>query len=254
MQIKTASQLTGISTQMIRYYEKLGLIKTTRYTNGYRDIDQANIDRLVMIKCYSNLGISLKTMASLMDNNDQPLLIQSLQESITNLEAIKESIDAKINFARFIHDILSHPADYENGILHDCPNQYLIPRPVKQSKEFISVLTSLNNSNVFYHYYFCYHYDNHSSQFDYSSHTTGIITYTDNHIEQYHYYIQQQQLCYYFLTTSPVNRYINEQEINKYQQIIESANYKIDGNCIIFEIYENNIEPLVIVQIPVKSK
>ena len=61
MNIKNASILTGVSDQMIRYYEKLGLINPKRNkNNNYRDYQQADINNIVMIKQYSELGLSLK--------------------------------------------------------------------------------------------------------------------------------------------------------------------------------------------------
>ena len=51
MNIKNASILTGVSDQMIRYYEKLGLINPKRNkNNNYRDYQQADINNIVMIK------------------------------------------------------------------------------------------------------------------------------------------------------------------------------------------------------------
>ena len=60
MKINDASRTSGLSRDMIRYYEKLGLICPKRLSNGYRDYSDDDLYLLTVIKYLSNLGVPLK--------------------------------------------------------------------------------------------------------------------------------------------------------------------------------------------------
>ncbi len=62
MQIGTLVNLTGLSHDTIRFYEKQGLIETThwrRQTNGYKEYTDAVVDRIGLIKLAKQLGFTL---------------------------------------------------------------------------------------------------------------------------------------------------------------------------------------------------
>ena len=49
MRIGELSRITEVSARSLRYYESLGLIRSTRTPNGWRDFDGAAFDRVVHI-------------------------------------------------------------------------------------------------------------------------------------------------------------------------------------------------------------
>ncbi|WEV53849.1 MerR family transcriptional regulator [Leuconostocaceae bacterium ESL0723] len=58
--ISEISDLSGVTTRTIRFYDQIGLLKPTKISpNGYRRYDQANIDTLEQILYFKNLGFSL---------------------------------------------------------------------------------------------------------------------------------------------------------------------------------------------------
>ena len=58
--IKEAEQLTGISSQNIRYYEKQGLICPARNEdNSYREYSDNDIERLKLIRLFRKLGMPI---------------------------------------------------------------------------------------------------------------------------------------------------------------------------------------------------
>lgn len=63
MNVKEASEKTGVSTDTIRYYEKEGLIpKITRNNVGNRDIDERIIRRINFAKQMRDAGMSIKAL------------------------------------------------------------------------------------------------------------------------------------------------------------------------------------------------
>ena len=67
--IKEAEELTGISRQNIRYYEKMGLLNPKRDAgNGYRKYDEEDIGRLKAILLFRKLDMPLEEIRKLLDH------------------------------------------------------------------------------------------------------------------------------------------------------------------------------------------
>lgn len=67
MNIGQASEASGVSSKMIRYYEQTGLIpKAARRDSGYRDYDDADVHRLRFIRGARDLGFTVEQIADLL--------------------------------------------------------------------------------------------------------------------------------------------------------------------------------------------
>lgn len=63
MNIKKVSQLTGVSADTIRYYERIGLIPPIRRRqSGIRDFSQQDIDVLEFVRYFRGAGISVESL------------------------------------------------------------------------------------------------------------------------------------------------------------------------------------------------
>jgi MerR family transcriptional regulator, gold-responsive activator of gol and ges genes len=68
MNIGKLSKAVGISTKMIRYYEKIGLIPTVgRNNSGYRSYTAQDAERLKFIRRSRALGFSVAEITDLLD-------------------------------------------------------------------------------------------------------------------------------------------------------------------------------------------
>lgn len=86
MQIKILAEKTGLSDSAIRYYESIGLLpEPERLSNGYRDYDEADVDRLQFVAGARTLDFSLDDIAEILalrDRREAPcrVVLDLLQE------------------------------------------------------------------------------------------------------------------------------------------------------------------------------
>ena len=66
MRISELSRRSGIPATALRFYETVGLLKSARGANGYRDYDDSAIDRLSFIHGAKQLDMSLPEIAELL--------------------------------------------------------------------------------------------------------------------------------------------------------------------------------------------
>ena len=63
MNIKKVSEVTGISADTIRYYERIGLIPpVTRNQSGIRDFTEREIGLLEFVRCFRKAGVSVEAL------------------------------------------------------------------------------------------------------------------------------------------------------------------------------------------------
>ena len=100
MKINDASRTSGLSRDMIRYYEKLGLICPRRLPNGYRDYSDDDLYLLTVIKYLSNLGVPLKRISKAFETGRTDILEENLRGEIDRLNLLKEQINSRIAAAQ----------------------------------------------------------------------------------------------------------------------------------------------------------
>ncbi|MEU4316356.1 MerR family transcriptional regulator [Nocardia sp. NPDC024068] len=68
MLIGEVSRQSGVSTRMLRHYDRLGLVEPTgRTSGGYREYSAADIRRLFRVECLRTLGLSLTEVGQALD-------------------------------------------------------------------------------------------------------------------------------------------------------------------------------------------
>jgi len=72
MFIRELAAQSGVSTKTIRYYGSIGLLPPARrLSNGYRVYDQADLERLRLIRGARQLGLSLDEIREVLDLRDR---------------------------------------------------------------------------------------------------------------------------------------------------------------------------------------
>lgn len=117
MNIKKVSELTGVSADTIRYYERIGLIPPIgRTQSGIRDFSQHDIDVLEFVRYFRGAGIPVESLIEYIG------LVQLGDETIEARLAIlqdeKEAMEARLDKLNQALDRLNHKIDnYKNKIV-----------------------------------------------------------------------------------------------------------------------------------------
>lgn len=102
MNTKQAEELTGISRQNIRYYERQGLLEPARENgNAYRDYSREDIRRLKLIKMLRMLDMPLKEIEGVLQG-EEPLKEAAARQQDTLLKQ-KRQLQAAIEVCGSIH-------------------------------------------------------------------------------------------------------------------------------------------------------
>ena len=90
MELKTIRQVSqdyGISRQMLCYYERIGLLSSTRKDDyAYRVYDEAAIVRLRQIIILRKLRVPVRQIRAIFDNSDAASVIEIFERSIRELD------------------------------------------------------------------------------------------------------------------------------------------------------------------------
>lgn len=101
--IKEAEQLTGISSQNIRYYEKQGLLCPARNEeNSYREYSDNDIERLKLIRLFRKLGMPIEELRRLL--NGEIDLRSAIEMQEKRLESQRNELNNALDFCKKIHE------------------------------------------------------------------------------------------------------------------------------------------------------
>ena len=97
--VHEVSKLTGVSIRTLQYYDKIGLLHPTGYTDaGYRLYDDTDLERLQHILLFRELEFPLKDIRAILNSPDFDRS-RALEQQIELLKLKKEHLDNLINFA-----------------------------------------------------------------------------------------------------------------------------------------------------------
>lgn len=102
MTVNDVSKLTGVSIRTLQYYDTIGLLPPTKYTDaGYRLYDDTAMERLQQILFFKELEFPLKEIKRIINspNFDRN---KALEQQIDLLIMKKEHLEGLITFARKI--------------------------------------------------------------------------------------------------------------------------------------------------------
>ena len=99
MTVNEVSKLAGVSIRTLQYYDKIGLLHPTGYTDaGYRLYDDADLERLQHILLFRELEFPLKDIKMIVNSPDFDRS-KALEQQIELLKLKKEHIENLMNFA-----------------------------------------------------------------------------------------------------------------------------------------------------------
>jgi len=117
MKIMEVSEQYGLSSDTLRYYERIGLIPPVqRKENGIRDYSELDLRRVEFIKCMRSAGLPVEVLIE---------YVGLVQQGDTTIEARKEILKhqrdlllARMQEMQKTLNILNHKIEvYENAVL-----------------------------------------------------------------------------------------------------------------------------------------
>jgi DNA-binding transcriptional MerR regulator len=117
MKIAEVSEKHGLSSDTLRYYERIGLIRpVNRNPSGIRDYNEIDLRRVDFIKCMRSAGLSIEVLieyVGLIEQGDRT--IETRKEI---LKEQRELLAARMKEMQKTLDLLDHKIEvYENAIL-----------------------------------------------------------------------------------------------------------------------------------------
>jgi DNA-binding transcriptional MerR regulator len=108
MKIGELSELTGASARSLRYYEDLGLIRSTRQPNGYRDYDEQALDFVVKIRSFIDLGFPTNLISQILPcTGDAGPIEGDCAALMSRVREIRDEMDDKARRAADTRDVLT---------------------------------------------------------------------------------------------------------------------------------------------------
>ena len=105
MTVHEASKLAGVSVRTLQYYDKIGLLCPSGYTDsGYRLYDDAALEKLQQILLFRELEFPLKEIKEILSSPDFDRN-RALEQQIELLTMKKEHLENLIHFARGLQSI-----------------------------------------------------------------------------------------------------------------------------------------------------
>lgn len=102
MTVNEVSKLTGVSVRTLQYYDKIGLLYPTEYTQaGYRLYDDTALEKLQQILLFRELEFPLKDIRKIMESPSFDRG-RALEQQIALLSLKKEHLENLIDLARGI--------------------------------------------------------------------------------------------------------------------------------------------------------
>jgi DNA-binding transcriptional MerR regulator len=126
MKIAEVSEQHGLSTDTLRYYERIGLIPpVNRSESGIRDYNDLDIRRVEFVKCMRSAGLPVEVLIdyiALVQQGDQTIaarkdiLVEQRELLISRMEQMQKTLD-----------ILNHKIEiYEKAVLKNEKDMILV--------------------------------------------------------------------------------------------------------------------------------
>ena len=117
MKIAEVSEHTGISSDTLRYYERIGLIwPVNRNASGIRDYTDLDLRRVEFIKCMRSAGLPVEVLIEYVGLVQQGDMTTEARKEI--LREQRELLAARMTEMQKTLDILDHKIEvYENALL-----------------------------------------------------------------------------------------------------------------------------------------
>ncbi|MEC4273376.1 MerR family transcriptional regulator [Adlercreutzia sp. R25] len=116
MKIAEVSKRYGVSTDTLRYYERIGLLRhVPRNKSGIRDYDEASCNAVEFVKCMRDAGMSIESLVEYMELLEQGDATASARKEL--LQRQSDDIRARIADLERALERLEYKIDHYDEIM-----------------------------------------------------------------------------------------------------------------------------------------
>ena len=101
--ITNAARQFGITSKTLRYYERIGLLKSNRIENNYRFYSESEVERLKQILILRKMQISMKDIIKIYENDDMSMVVEVF---VNRINSIDEEVHALTELKRITNEFL----------------------------------------------------------------------------------------------------------------------------------------------------
>ncbi len=237
MNIKNAKQLTGISEQMIRFYEKKNIIQPKRdLENGYRLYTNHEIFLMVLARSYNSLGIPLNDVLDYIHPNDFMQLSDNLESTIENLKKQEKWIKQKILYAHDLSSIFIGLNNHEEYSIFKFDTLYFYPNSANQDSNYSDMFKYVEVSRA------VLRVDRNLLANDTYPNDIGVLITTNIEDSAVNPIIYRNVSLIRFYKETPVSEVIPPSEIHKLFNKVQDLGYIDINDCFIYQIAEKTGE------------
>lgn len=118
MKIGELAERTGLAPSRIRFYERVGLLKVERQSNGYRTYPPQAVLLLDLIAAAQQAGFSLDEIRTLLPPDlaqwKHGSLVETLQSKVQDIEALQVRLaQSKAHLVALLAEIEAKPAEID---------------------------------------------------------------------------------------------------------------------------------------------
>lgn len=156
MTIQDASHIIAISKDMIRYYEKIGLLHLGRSENGYRDFSEEDLNTLVLIRMLSNSHIPLREIKRAFRKGNVSGLLARLETEMDDIRRLRRQLDAREKALKLEAGCFRHYMDGGEPMLCRQPDRWLVHKSDRTAADFAHDFQDIVQEDAYFQYVLCH--------------------------------------------------------------------------------------------------
>lgn len=237
MNIKDAKALTGISEQMIRFYEKKNIIHPQRNKeNNYRTYTNYDIFLMVMARSYNSLGIPLDEVLQYINLTDINDICATLESKISELENQEIWLKEKIKYTKDISSIFQSIKEKKKYDVIHFDELYFYPNSSQTSKKYPDIFKMIGVSRA------VLRVENNIIFQDNYPNDIGVLLTRNVPSLSITPISYNDVTLFRFYKTTPVAEVITPKKVQKLAKSINKLGYQIISDCFIYQVAENHTE------------
>jgi DNA-binding transcriptional MerR regulator len=111
--VRDAADQTGVSVYTLHYYEREGLLRTSRTSSGHRRYAQSDLGWIRILTCLRQTGMPIRKM------REFAALVQQEQSKTSSANPVTANIEARVGILEAHRlDVLAHIAELGRNLEH----------------------------------------------------------------------------------------------------------------------------------------